>query len=171
MSSLAFALVAISLICIFSGVKAHAQNYLNATGLPTFSTTQAVPGGVIDIANGDLHLELPLAQFPQRGAYKLQEKLIYDSRTLGIFDNGTSKVWSGGSGWQFTNGYVNGNARFNATWVPCGSSGYYIYTKYRWTDESGTEHDFPITAGLDNVPPSGCSVFPTYVSGYATDSS
>ena len=58
----------------------QAQTYLNSTGVPTFATTSKVENGFVNLGNGNLHLEINLGSFPQRGSIKLGAKLVYDSR-------------------------------------------------------------------------------------------
>jgi hypothetical protein len=40
---------------------ANGQNYLQQMGIPTFSVNQPVPMGEINVANGNLHLEIPIS--------------------------------------------------------------------------------------------------------------
>ena len=49
----------------------QAQTYLNSTGVPTFATTSKVENGFVNLGNGNLHLEIDLGSFPQRGPIKL----------------------------------------------------------------------------------------------------
>lgn len=50
----------------FSLKPAEAQ-YTTATGMPSFTTALPVEMGFTNVANGNLHLEIPLGSFPQRG--------------------------------------------------------------------------------------------------------
>src|SRR5216684_3839859 len=70
---------AIALMFLLASV-CQAQTYLNSTGVPTFSTLSTVENGVVNLSNGNLHLEIDLGAFPQRGRVKLAAKLVYDSR-------------------------------------------------------------------------------------------
>ena len=56
------------------------QSYLNDTGSTAYGIQVPVENGYIDISNGNLHLEFPMASQPQRGALTLNERLVYDSR-------------------------------------------------------------------------------------------
>ena len=50
--------------------------------------------GFVNVANGNLHIEIPLASFPQRGsAPTLTYKLVYDSRIWQPVDTGSAYVW------------------------------------------------------------------------------
>lgn len=66
------------------GIATPAQdpsNYVLQTGRPSFSTIDRFPGGFVNIANGNMHLEIPLGSYPQRGSVgDLGYKLVYDSR-------------------------------------------------------------------------------------------
>ncbi len=59
----------------------HAQNdYLNRVNRPNFAVTEPVEMGFNNLANGTLHLDIPMATMPQRGGNPLTVKLTYDSR-------------------------------------------------------------------------------------------
>src|SRR5580704_4605193 len=59
---------------------AHAQDDpLVQIGIQPFSTTQPVPGGYINTMTGNLHLEIPLGSYPQRGQGPAKVALTYDS--------------------------------------------------------------------------------------------
>lgn len=62
----------------------HAQdisNYLFQTGAPSFAAMDSFPGGVsVNMTNGNLHMEIPLGSYPQRGSAPVVLKLVYDSR-------------------------------------------------------------------------------------------
>src|SRR6266851_7862105 len=54
--------------------------YLTAIGVPTFSASVPIENGFINVANGNLHLEIPLGgSFPQRGGGSVRTALLYDS--------------------------------------------------------------------------------------------
>lgn len=55
-------------------------NYLLQTGSPTFTAAEPVEVGFVNVANGNLHLEIPLVSAPQRGRLGFTAKLVYDSR-------------------------------------------------------------------------------------------
>src|SRR5439155_1501957 len=58
----------------------EAQDYLLQPGAPPFTTESPVELGYVNLANGNLHLEIPLASFPQRGGRQFTASLVYDSR-------------------------------------------------------------------------------------------
>jgi len=73
----ALALLALTL----SGAKVWAQNnYLLQAGSPTFATKTPVELGSVNLANGNLHLEIPMASPPERGSIRFAARLMYDSR-------------------------------------------------------------------------------------------
>lgn len=87
------AFVTLVLSTIVAVSVAHGQTYLNATGSPTFTTAMPVEMGFVNVANGNLHLEIPLASFPQRGSLHYNARLVYDS-----------SIWKvSGGAWQATN--------------------------------------------------------------------
>src|SRR4051812_38004514 len=65
---------------------AEAQ-YTTAAGTPTFSTAMPVEMGFTNVANGNLHIEIPLASFPQRGSLQYNARLVYDSLIWTISNN------------------------------------------------------------------------------------
>jgi hypothetical protein len=62
-----------------ASVTAKAQSYLQNVGVPPFTTKLPVENGFINAANGNLHLEIPLGSFPQRGGPPDKIVLMYDS--------------------------------------------------------------------------------------------
>jgi hypothetical protein len=93
---------------------AHAQDYLYATGNPTFSVNVPVDHGYINVANGNLHLEIPIATHAQRGNLKLDERLVYDSRIwmIGHYSNyywWPNNVPGSMAGWRFVSGLNSGS--------------------------------------------------------------
>jgi hypothetical protein len=72
------------LICLLVAAivtsAAHAQSYVYATGNPSFSTQIPIENGSINVNNGEIHMEIPLATHTQRGRIPLVESLEYDSR-------------------------------------------------------------------------------------------
>src|SRR5258708_13266060 len=58
----------------------QAQSYQDEPGLPTFAVTVPVENGIINLANGNLHIEIPIATYPQRGSRSMHVRLVYDSR-------------------------------------------------------------------------------------------
>jgi RHS repeat-associated protein len=82
------------LLCCFDAIL-HAQNYLGTTGLTNSSLPYPAEMGMVDAANGNLHLEIPLGSYPQRGmGGSLVPKLVYDSHIWIVPPgDGTSYAW------------------------------------------------------------------------------
>jgi len=67
------------------------QSFLDEPGIPAFTTAFPIEHGFINLSNGNLHLEIPIASYPQRGDLKaLHARLVYDSRIWTIRTNRTS---------------------------------------------------------------------------------
>jgi RHS repeat-associated protein len=61
------------------------QSFMDEPGIPAFTTAFPVEHGFINLANGNLHIEIPIATYPQRGNIKaLHARLVYDSRFWSI---------------------------------------------------------------------------------------
>ena len=57
------------------------QSFMDEPGIPAFTTSFPVEHGFINLANGNLHIEIPIASYPQRGNISaLHARLVYDSR-------------------------------------------------------------------------------------------
>jgi RHS repeat-associated protein len=183
---------ALSLLAILAAllcpVTASAQAYLQDTGSPAYAVNLPVPNGYVNVANGNLHLEIPLATHKQRGALSLDEKLVYDSRIWNIVHYSGYYWWplnipNAQSGWRFESGNATGNITGKtvaaSSPIQCAnfsSLTYQIITyAYTWTDPSGTTHTFdtPWQYALPQGPcqetlPNGGSAT---VTGWATDAS
>src|ERR1700758_1944 len=72
---------------------ANGQSYLTQIGIPPFATILPVEKGFIDASNGNLHLEVPLGSFPQRGSRPYVAALVYDSRIWSV-QQSTSNFWT-----------------------------------------------------------------------------
>lgn len=163
--------LAASLLLVLLPYKSHAQAYLHSTGFPSFSVIQPVEGGSIDLSNGNLHVEIPVGTYKQRGGSILRQSFTYDSRIWQITTNGSSQAWGQdtSAGWHIQLGFSNQDVTMDNTSVPCGSGSYTLYNNYRWTDEHRTAHFFPISIAA-NIP-TGCTPPANVLTGYATDSS
>ncbi len=151
-------------------VRAQTSNptYLNATGSPTFSVNIPVPNGFINVANGNLHMEIPLSTLKQRGALALNERLVYDSRIWKIISYSHHYWWplnipNAQAGWRFVQGNETGTLNTSVastTPISCAtgpidpsasdpnppSNGEMDQSTISWTDPSGTAHVFDGTA-------------------------
>ncbi|PYY23948.1 MAG: hypothetical protein DMG62_05735 [Acidobacteria bacterium] len=162
----------LSLGILLLGAKSTlAQDYVNGTGAPTFTTSLPVELGFVNVSNGNLHLEIPIASPPQRGNIVLGEKLVYDSRMWMPVDNGTSQVWqpmNSNSGWRFVHVRKSGTVTYDANVYNCtnGQSGTYTdYTNFVWTSPDGTKIPFPVETK------SGCSADVSSNDAFASDAS
>lgn len=145
------------------------QNYLTATGSPSFGTPLPVALGTVDASTGNLHLSIPLGSYPQRGTSQPEPvTLEYDSNiwTVGLVGyvpswvpNNGPAMWSNG-GWYFS--YL---AETGTEWQGYVTNYSNCTTDVPWMDQNGTTHLFHVaTVQAD----SNC---PAEASGYATDSS
>ena len=151
--------------------------YLNATGNPSFGLNIPIENGYISVSNGNVHLELPLAQRTQRGDLKLDERLVYDSRIWQAVDNSGNQSWqptnvpNSMAGWRFVSGLPSAPTPTAQNYDLCDSYGdYFTYYSYSWTDNTGTPHLFD--TAWDYIP-DNCPETPSQETetGYATDSS
>jgi len=102
---------ALFVLVIVPAALAFGQSYIDEPGIPEFTTSFPVEHGFINIANGNLHLEIPIASYPQRGGkLKYNARLVYDSR-----------FWT-----------YNSNSNSGVAWNPNGVSGYPIPFGVGW---------------------------------------
>jgi RHS repeat-associated protein len=183
--SLVFAL---ALLLGASAMPAKAQSYLQNIGVPPFTTQLPVENGFVNVANGDLHLEIPLGSFPQRSGAPDKIVLMYDSTIWQPI------MYSGVQGWRPTNiPNSYGSPYFNVWggWRPVTSreggfdsfgetdSGYCTrmddyywatYSPWIWTAPDGTQHSFqastkaPIYPGICGAAGSGIPSATAYAS-------
>jgi RHS repeat-associated protein len=174
-----------SMLSVSAQGRAWAQNYVYATGTPTFNTQIPIENGFINVNNGDIHIEIPLATHGQRGNLQLAERLVYDSRIWKIIQNDSSYSWqptnvpNSMGGWRFVSGLETGVTSYNSSGnsQACASGAgtvtHTFYSAFQWTDPSGAQHFFP--GVTDQYTPSehSCETPPdiTVASGYAVDGS
>lgn len=168
---------------------AMSQDYLTATGNPSFSVNIPVENGFINVANGNLHMEFPLATHKQRGALALDEKLVYDSRIwmIGHYNNyywwptNVPNTSLAQGGWRFVTGAETGtlNYTLNSSSTqgtcqapnrgPTGTETNNVST-ISWSDPTGTNHIFNAWL-FDDENTCGYPTSRTIDGGYATDAS
>lgn len=154
-------LSALFAFCLIASRLVLAQNnYLNIVGSPSFNVQFPVENGFINIANGNLHLEFPLATHKQRGALQLNERLVYDSRIWMIGHYSNYYWWPNNipntpntqGGWRFVTGNETGSLATVSSTSQVVSDGCPVppyngqdvimtYTM-AWNDPSGTLHTF-----------------------------
>jgi len=182
------AFLSITFLCLFFGItSAVAQNYTTMIGTPNFSTDIPVRLGYVNAANGDLHIEIPLGTYAQRGKLTYSARLVYDSRIWqssnvwepdNVPNETASYQWSGwrllidyqesggGVGYRVTNG-----ACFDRYGNIIGT--FQTFTDFTYTSADGTFHAFPTNMLTKEGSGSGtaCRNGASSAAGYATDSS
>ena len=180
----------LAMICLGSALWAapvRAQSYAYEFGSNPWSVPVSVPGGYVDAANGNLHIEIPIASMPERGSIPFVAKLVYDSH---IWAPGTSSwlptnVPGSWSGWRLvTTAGTGGGLTFKASNKICYQLeghgiripwNYTLYSNFGFTTADGhyvpfsgttTDNydDAPCISGHDNL-----SVISTDASGYHLD--
>lgn len=163
----------------------NAQTYLENIGVPSFSTTVPVEDGRINLANGNLHLEIPIGAYPQRGNATDKLVLMYDSAiwfpnqgkwspTNISYGFGANAPWGQG-GWRLvTSGDTgaNGFGQLYSGWcTPADDYQWVTYSPWIWYAPDGTQHAFPVSTKEPlyptNCPSGGIST----ARGYASDGS
>lgn len=112
--------------------------------------------GFVNVANGNLHMEIPLAGPAQRGSLQVGERLVYDSRIWKIDDTGTwspTNVPNAQLGWRFLSGAESGAAAQIGVSHRCDTinpTTYTVFTGFTWTQPDGTVRNFsPILTERD----------------------
>ena len=125
-SSTANRMPAIFLLLMMFAVACSAQDYVSQTGSPAFSANQPVVFGFANLANGNIHLEIPIASAPQRGELAFALKLVYDSRIWQVVNNGSSSTWqptnvpNSQGGWRFVSNVDPGTVSYSLSTTSCG---------------------------------------------------
>lgn len=165
-----YAFAVLALLCACTPLQTQAQDYLYQTGTPTFTTQVPIEKGFVQVNNGDIHIEIPIASTPQRGGVlAANQRLVYDSRIWKITDNGSyqwspTNVPNSAGGWLFLSGGGGGTVSYTVNGgtdhSPPGCSEYPLTAQYtewstwRWTDPTGTTHTFPRADTVQYGPPS-----------------
>ena len=181
----------LALICAFISGPAYGQTYLQSIGVPPWSNDLPVENGWIDAANGILHIEIPLASYPQRGGATETVKLEYDSAIWSYDINTGYSYPPAGSyypsscpacgllndigGWQLVvsgaSGSVSaGTTEYDCEWDPYGDvTGFdLVYNPWIYTEPNGTTHTFTrVTTAYHYGTPGNCTNFPLNGSSYA----
>jgi RHS repeat-associated protein len=165
------ALVLIFCVSVFP--NSPAQNYLTATGSPSFSAPEPVEYGFVESANGNLYLEFPLGSFPQRGSKQpYAVRLVYNSHIWQTFVNTSGNLqWTPktvgnilmGAGWNYVDPIQGQVSETDYSWTGCGID-------VAWTDGAGTTRYFPLPNVYNSGGSSGSSCA-TSGNAFATDSS
>jgi hypothetical protein len=173
------ALLGLAALCVLLAAgSARAQDFELATGAPSFTTARPVELGFVNVANGNLHMEIPLASPPERGSLPYVAKLVYDSRIWQIVANGTSGSWqptnvaNSQGGWTFATAGVGGTVSPSTRTSYCYQGRILLgvtvnYSDFVWA-QRGTRRVFPIHTRLVD----GCTGSDVSTgAAYATDSS
>jgi RHS repeat-associated protein len=168
-------LIGVALCCVLAK-SARAQDYLEASGSPTFSAPEPVELGFTDSANGNLHIEVPFGSYPQRGSKQpLTVKEVYDSTGVWtVFCGSASCQWSPlyGTGTEFR--FITSAAGSTVTGFYCGQLDMNL-CGYIFTSPIGTQRYFYFTSSSCPVPnvhaadSSGYMVVPCGPNVYAPD--
>jgi RHS repeat-associated protein len=176
-----------TIICALSATSRgqDASSYLFQTGQPSFGAVDKFPGGSVDLSNGNLHIEIPLAGPPQRGSLPVSLKLVYDSRLIwAVASSSQGSFWtttqnsfgsSGGLdghiaalGWRIVGNpeAVQVDNWSYSTQITCsGSTSEVLMGRYRWLGPDGHIHLFNVS-GSPHCVPGGAAM-----DAYATDAS
>jgi len=167
----AFLFLVIFFLVALPAVAQFAPNgYSDEPGIPASTTAFNVENGFINLSDGNLHLEIPIGSYPQRGSTKsLRSRLVYDSR-FWTFDPNTDDRPSGwqpngvnigpmyiASGWRLiAEGQVGRPSMTSELQVMCvssfGQTQYKTkYSNYRYQEPDGTVHRFPLTLTRLNI--------------------
>jgi RHS repeat-associated protein len=185
----------VSCVVLFASIAIAQEpwDYLGVLGTTNFSQDVPVELGFVDLTNGNLHLEIPIASPPQRGALKYNARFVYDSRIWipNLFCSG-SCFWQWAPlqgtnnpsyadpnahlGWDVFTDYYNLTGVLTAPpvmgptiWAHtqgCGWGGYTRYSNFEFVQGQVTRY-FDITISTN---PQTCS-YPTAGDAYATDGS
>lgn len=146
--SLAFVLGLLWLLGPMAAVST--AQYSLQTGSPTFTTALPVELGFLNIANGNLHLQVNFGSYPERGSRPLAAGLVYDSRIW----NSSIGTWQPTNvpqgGWRFFTNVSPGSVSVFGNRQECDSrtAQYTIYS-FSWTDPLGTKRAFQVSTEYD----------------------
>lgn len=146
--------IAVLGVFLVLATSSFGQDYLTSTGSPTFTTSVPADLGFVNAANGNLHLEIPLGTFPQRGKVPLTLSLVYDSKIWKVAREGSDYIWrptnvpNSIGGWRIVTSVDVGSVTMNSTTSSCGEEPNAQYdtthNTFTWTDPRGTRRVFPI---------------------------
>ena len=124
------------------------------------------PSISVNVANGNLHVEIPIVSYPQRGKMHLQYELVYDSASAWTVPTGTGAYSLPNYQWSLTENTGAWGSRVldptNEVQNQCYPPNYGIqgtypsYGPFTYSDPSGASHIF--YAFTDNT--SGCTLGP-----------
>lgn len=138
--------------------NAATQDYAQGVGAPTYTTAEPVELGFVNASNGNLHMEIPVGSFPQRGERAITYKFVYDSR-IWYLNSGTTwdpnTVGLPWAGWRFINSAGIGAVNWSV-WSSgfCNVNGHQTLDQgnnnFSWQGPDGTTHYFDIRLQFSN---------------------
>ena len=133
-------------------LKAQVNDPLSDLGVPPFSTNFPVENGWIGMANGNLHLEIPVASYPQRGRSPITIALAYDST---VWPQCSICIAGPTAGWRLNNPAVpmggNNDILPGPKCTKDGIDEWDTYKHFFWMDSQGTTHQFGFTTVWGNA--------------------
>jgi hypothetical protein len=143
------------------------------TGTPPFGSFASGPDEV-DLANLNIHLDIPVFSKPGRGL-NFTYDMTYDSSVWFPATSGSTTTWAPvlNYGWSAQTQTAVGYISFTTISTYQAHPPCYItqYSNFVYYDASGTPHPFVGTAGHTVNPGSGCTATVTPLSAIATDAS
>jgi RHS repeat-associated protein len=154
----------VALLILLLGVDLHAlnaQTYAQSVGVPSFSASSPIESGFVNLANGNLHLEIPLASVGERAGKIDKVVLMYDSSFYDVINGidwvplnlSTSVLFpQGQGGWRVVTTGDSGTIAWDENdYGYCDDSDYEfaVLSPYFWTAPDGTQHSFPISTTTD----------------------
>ena len=151
------------LVILLGSIRLKAQTYLESVGVPPFTTQSPVEMGFVNLANGDLHIEIPLGSFPQRGGREDKIAIVYDSAIWeggywapdNIPPSGVSEPFIG-AGWRLVTSGDTGTTNYgyseggNCSIDQDSSTSY--WGPFIWSEPNGTTHSFDVNTIQPNYP-------------------
>src|SRR6266403_3006806 len=155
-----------ALIIIAAAVICSAQSSMDYSlqgQAPSCTNADPFPGGFVNVSNGNVHLEIPLGNYPQRGGSALQAAVTYDSRIWMPFNNGSYTIWMSqaqyprdwiANGWAYSTNRWPGSYSSASAILPCngGSLANTQLGPFVWTDLKLSSHAFPVIVQAGDCP-------------------
>ncbi len=125
------------------------SDLLQLLGTPPNDPTLNIPMGVVNLRNGNVHLEIPLRTFVERNGLKTEVRYVYDSIAFYTTYSGVPPIyyWVYSStpipsgGWRLITSPIDGGVDFLAAQgdasVPCPVGGQSAYTCRSSYQETG----------------------------------
>jgi len=150
------------------GQASTPTDYSLQGGFPTFGTNETFPLGSINLANGNVHVEIGIRNIPQRGKLSAAQKLTYDSKGWNIIANGINGpfYWQPSGSWILRDAYTS-TFFTNPVDLNLSGTGGCSFGPIYWNSSDGATHVFPITSDCNAAGQwSKASAYATDGSGY-----